>query len=123
MKKAIVVVGMVAMFAGCAFNPESMPIGQKDSTVYVDAGAPKKLATQESKAKVSVIVSLGKFKKAGESLDSFLNARLAGFSFFQVVDRKSQALAWHRLMRRVRQFRAKPYSISNGSIRRQRGLS
>ena len=91
MKKAIVVVGMVAMFAGCAFNPESMPIGQKDSTVYVDAGAPKKLATQESKAKVSVIVSLGKFKKAGESLDSFLNARLAGFSFFQVVDRKSQA--------------------------------
>ena len=82
------------MFAGCAFNPEAMPIGEKDSAVYVDAGAPKTLASKESKAKVSVIVSLGEYKdykQVGESLDSSLNARLSGFSFFEVVDRKSQA--------------------------------
>lgn len=94
MKKTIVVAGMVTMFAGCAFNPEAMPIGEKDSAVYVDAGAPKTLASKESKAKVSVIVSLGEYKdykQVGESLDSSLNARLSGFSFFEVVDRKSQA--------------------------------
>ena len=94
MKQIIVVAGMAAMFAGCAFNPESMPIGQRDTAVYVDAGAPKTLATEESKAKVAVIASVGEYKdykQVAESLDSSLNARLAGFSFFQVVDRKSQA--------------------------------
>ena len=92
--KKIVGVGMAALFAGCAFNPESMPIGQKDSTVYVDAGAPKTLATEEAKAKVAVITSLGEYKdykQVTESLDSSLNAKLASFSFFEVVDRKSQA--------------------------------
>ena len=94
MNKTIVAAGMFAMLAGCAFNPESMPIGQKDTTVYVDAGAPKSLATAESKAKVSVVISLGDYKdykQVGESLDSSLNARLSRFSFFEVVDRKSQA--------------------------------
>jgi len=92
--KKIVGVGMAVLFAGCAFNPESMPIGQKDSTVYVDAGAPKTLATDEAKAKVAVITTEGEYKNCKqmiESLDSSLNAKLAGFSFFEVVDRKSQA--------------------------------
>ena len=94
MKKVIVVAGIAALFAGCAFNPESMPLGQKDSMVYVDAGAPKTLATEEARAKVAVITSVGEYKdykQVAESLDSSLNAKLAGFSFFQVVDRKSQA--------------------------------
>lgn len=94
MNRIIVAVGMATMFAGCAFNPESMPIGPKDSTVYVDAGAPKTLATKEDKAKVAVITSVGEYKnytQVGESLDSSLNAKLSDFSFFQVVDRKSQA--------------------------------
>ena len=94
MNRIIAAVGMATMFAGCAFNPESMPVGQKDSMVYVDPSAPKTLATEESKAKVSVMTVLGdyqEYKQVGESMDSALNARLAGFSFFQVVDRKSQA--------------------------------
>ena len=91
MKQIIIVAGMVAMFAGCAFNPESMPV---DAAVYVDEGAPKTLDTKEEKAKVAVITSVGEFKdykQVGESLDSSLNAKLSGFSFFEVVDRKSQA--------------------------------
>ena len=94
MKKVIVGVGVVALAAGCAFNPESMPVGQRDSAVYVDAGAPKTLITEEAKAKVAVITSLGDYKdykQVADSLDSSLNAKLAGFSFFEVVDRKSQA--------------------------------
>lgn len=94
MNKAIVGIGVAALFAGCAFNPEAMPIGQKDSMVYVDEGAPKSLTTQEERAKVSVITSLGdytNFKQVGDSLDSSMNAKLAAFSFFEVVDRKSQA--------------------------------
>ncbi len=94
MKKIMIGVGMAVMLAGCAFNPESMAIGPKDSAVYVDAGAPKTLAKNEEKAKVAVIVSLGEYKaykQVGESLDSSLNAKLSGFSFFQVVDRKSAA--------------------------------
>lgn len=91
-KQMMVGVGAAALLAGCAFQPESMPVGQKDSMVYVDEGAPEKLSKQESKAKVSVITSLGdykEYKKVGEALDSCLNAKLAGFSFFTVVDRKS----------------------------------
>jgi len=94
MKKIMIGVGMAAMLAGCAFNPESMALGPKDSTVYVDAGAPKTLFAEESKAKVAVIASVGEYKdykQVGESLDSSLNAKLASFSFFQIVDRKSQA--------------------------------
>lgn len=94
MNRIIVAVGMATMFAGCAFNPESMPVGDKDSAVYVDAGAPKNLFASESKAKVAVITSVGEYtayKSVGETLDSSLNAKLGGFSFFQVVDRKSQA--------------------------------
>ena len=96
MNKIIVAAGMAAMFAGCAFNPESMPIvSPKDTTVYVDPGAAKTLYTKESKAKVAVVTSLGAYakdcKQVGETLDSSLNAKLSGFSFFQVVDRKSQA--------------------------------
>ena len=40
MKKIVAGTGIAILLAGCAFNPESMPIGQKDSTAYVDAGAP-----------------------------------------------------------------------------------
>lgn len=79
---------------GCAFNPESMQVGQKDSMVYVDKGAPRSLATKENKAKVAVITSVGEYKdyqQMAEALDSSLNAKLSGFSFFDVVDRKSQA--------------------------------
>ena len=94
MKQIMISASIAVMLAGCAFNPESMPIGQRDSTVYVDKGAPKTLASEESKAKVAVIASVGEYKdykQVGETLDSSLNAKLAGFSFFQVVDRKSQA--------------------------------
>ena len=94
MKQIIVGVGIAALFAGCAFNPESMPVGQRDSAVYVDKGAPKTLTTQEERAKVAVITSTGEYKdykQVAEMLDSSLNAKLAGFAFFQIVDRKSQA--------------------------------
>lgn len=94
MKQMLVGVGVAAMFAGCSFNPESMPVGQRDSAVYVDQGAPKTLTTQEAKAKVAVISSEGEYKERKQTadvLDSTLNAKLAGFAFFQVVDRKSQA--------------------------------
>ena len=94
MKRLIAGVCVAAGLAGCAFSPEAMPLGQKDSMVYVDEGAPKTLATNESKAKVSVITQLGDYKsygQVGESLDSSLNAKLSGFAFFQVVDRRSQA--------------------------------
>lgn len=94
MKKMASGLGVAVLIAGCAFNPEAMPVGQKDSAVYVDPGAPKTLATEEAKAKVAVITSVGEYKrhkKMAEALDSSLNAKLSGFSFFQVVDRKSQA--------------------------------
>ena len=87
-------IALGASITGCAFNPESMPVGQKDSQVYVDEGAPKSLATKENKAKVAVITSVGEYKdyqQMAEALDSSLNAKLSGFSFFEVVDRKSQA--------------------------------
>ena len=94
MNRIIAAVGMATMFAGCAFNPESMPVGDKDSAVYVDAGAPTNLSADEAKAKVAVITSVGEYadyKQVGEMLDSTLTAKLSGFSFFSVVDRKSQA--------------------------------
>lgn len=94
MKKIMVGMGVAALVVGCAFNPESMPVGQRDSAVYIDEGAPKTLLTQEEKAKVAVITTEGEYKdykQMAESLDSSLNAKLAGFSFFEVVDRKSQA--------------------------------
>ncbi len=93
MKKIMIVASMTAMLAGCAFNPEAMPVGEKDSVVYVDNGAPETLAKKESKAKVAVIADLGDYKaykQVGESLDSSLNDKLSKFSFFQIVDRKSQ---------------------------------
>lgn len=94
MKKLLVGFVGASVLAGCAFNPHTMPLGAKDSAVYVDAGAPQKLTTVEQKAKVAVIVSEGEYKnykQVAESLDSSLNAKLAGFAFFEVVDRKSQA--------------------------------
>lgn len=94
MKKLMVMAGISAIVAGCAFNPEAMPVGQRDSAVYVDEGAPKTLTTQEEKAKVAVISSVGEYKQyktTADVLDSTLNAKLAGFAFFEVVDRKSQA--------------------------------
>ena len=94
MKKGIVGSGIAALLAGCAFNPEAMPLGQRDSQVYVDAGAPKTLTTQEERAKVAVIASVGAYKnyaQVAEMLDSSLNSKLAEFAFFQVVDRKSQS--------------------------------
>lgn len=93
MKQMIIGMGIAVLFAGCGFNPQSMPVGQKDSTVYVDEGAPQTLATKEDKAKVAVIVDEGAYKdyrQVGEVLDSSLNQKLHKFSFFQVVDRKSQ---------------------------------
>lgn len=94
MKSVMASIGMAAMFAGCAFNPESMPVGQRDSAVYVDEGAPKTLTTKEDRAKVAVISSEGEFKQyktTADVLDSTLNAKLSGFAFFEIVDRKSQA--------------------------------
>lgn len=97
MKKLVNIIGIAALtgaVVGCAFNPESMPVGQRDTAVYVDDGAPKTLTTQEAKAKVAVISSEGEFKQykqTAEVLDSTLSAKLAGFAFFQVVDRKSSA--------------------------------
>lgn len=94
MGRLVMIVGASAIIAGCAFNPESMPVGQRDSAVYVDAGAAKTLAVEENKAKVAVISSVGEykqFKSTVDVLDSTLNAKLAGFAFFEVVDRKSQA--------------------------------
>lgn len=90
----MMVAGMAAMLAGCAFNPEAMPVGQRDSAVYVDEGAPKTLTTSEDRAKVAVISSEGeykKFKTTADVLDSSLSSKLAGFAFFEIVDRKSQA--------------------------------
>ena len=92
--KLLPCVAVGVAIAGCAFNPEAMPVGQKDSMVYVDEGAPQSLITSEKKAKVAVITSVGEYKdyqQTAESLDSSLNAKLSGFSFFEVVDRKSQA--------------------------------
>lgn len=94
MKSILTVAGVSAMIAGCAFNPESMPVGQRDSAVYVDESAPKTLTTKEERAKVAVISSEGEYKQykaTADVLDSTLNAKLAGFAFFEVVDRKSQA--------------------------------
>ena len=94
MSRLMVVAGISAMVVGCAFNPEAMPVGQRDSAVYVDKGAPKTLATKEEKAKVAVISSEGEYKKyktTADVLDSTLNAKLSGFAFFEMVDRKSQA--------------------------------
>ncbi len=94
MNKIMIGLGMSAIFAGCAFDPESMPIGQKDSAVYVDASAPKTLTTKEERAKVAVISSTGEYKQykaTADVLDSTLNAKLSGFAFFEIVDRKSQA--------------------------------
>jgi len=93
MKSTMIVAGMAAMLAGCAFNPEAMPLGQRDSAVYVDEGAPKTLNTKEKRAKVAVISSVGEYKDyktTADVLDSTLNAKLSGFAFFEIVDRKSQ---------------------------------
>ena len=94
MKRILTVAGVSAMIVGCAFNPETMPVGNRDSAVYVDEGASKTLATHEEKAKVAVISSEGKYKQyktTADVLDSTLSAKLAGFAFFEIVDRKSQA--------------------------------
>lgn len=93
MKKSMIGIGAAAMLAGCVFNPEAMQVGPKDSAVYVDEGAPKTLTSQEKRAKVAVIASVGEYKnykQVAEMLDSSLNSKLAEFAFFQVVDRKSQ---------------------------------
>lgn len=88
------VAAALLMTAGCAFNPESMPIGQKDNTVYVDPGAPKFLTQKEARAKVVVVATPGNYKdyaQVAESLDSSLNEKLSNFAFFEMVDRKSAA--------------------------------
>lgn len=94
MKQMVMGLGVALLLGGCAFNPESMPLASKDMLVYVDKDAPKTLLTKEKKAKVAVVTSVGEYgqyKAVAEALDSSLNARLSNFSFFQVVDRKSQA--------------------------------
>ena len=94
MKQFVYGIGLAVMLAGCAFNPESLPLGEKDSMVYVDEGAPKTLEKKETKFKVAVITSAGDYKalkKVTEALDSSFNAKLAALSFFQVFDRTIQA--------------------------------
>jgi len=94
MNTAATVVVLGGLVGGCAFAPESMPIGQKDNTVYVDAGAPKSLSKKESRAKVVVVATPGKYKnfaQVAESMDSGLNDNLSKFAFFEMVDRKSGA--------------------------------
>lgn len=91
MNKLMVGAGFAMLLMGCAFNPESMPLGQKDSLVYVDAGAPKSLDTKEDKAKVAVIAMIPQNKAVEDALDSTLNAKLSKFAFFEIVDRKSAA--------------------------------
>lgn len=94
MKKMLFGAGLIAFLAGCAFNPESISLGPRDSQVYVDAGASTSLTKKENRAKVAVITSVGQYKdhsQVAEMLDSSLNAKLSGFAFFEMVDRKSQA--------------------------------
>lgn len=82
------------LVGGCAFTPETMPMGQRDNDVYVDPEAPKSLSQNESRAKVVVVATPGNFKdykQVAESMDSFLNDRLSSFAFFEMVDRKSGA--------------------------------
>lgn len=83
-----ILLGGVAAVSGCAFNPETMPIMQRDQAVYVDAGAPKRNA--EAKAKVAVRVSVGEYTQyatVGNSLATTLGERLSNFAFFDLVDR------------------------------------
>lgn len=89
MKQILIAAGAVALFAGCTFTPESMPVGPKDSLVYVDAGAPESLATKENRTKVAVIAMIPQDKSIEDALDSALNAKLSKFAFFELVDRKS----------------------------------
>lgn len=80
--------------AGCAFNPESMPITARDNNVYVDPGAATSLDRKEHRFKVAVATSVGDYKdykQVAEALDSSLNAKLANYAFFEMVDRKSAA--------------------------------
>lgn len=98
MKKMIRFIATTAMLGGfvggCAFSPESMPIGEKDNDVYVDPGAPKFLEQKESRAKVVVVATPGNYKyyaQVSESLDSSLNEKLSNFAFFEMVDRKNAA--------------------------------
>lgn len=89
-----VLVAGAALISGCAFNPESMPITERDRAVYVDAEAPQSLAVKENRAKVAVSTSVGVYKgvePVAESLDSALTARLSSFAFFEMADRKSAA--------------------------------
>lgn len=80
--------GVAAVVSGCAFNPETMPIMQRDQAVYIDAEAPNRNA--EAKAKVAVRVSVGDYQQyaiVGKSLATTLGERLSNFAFFDLVDR------------------------------------
>lgn len=80
-----------AVCTGCAFNPETMPITQRDQAVYVDAGAPKRNA--EKKARVAVQASVGEYRQykiIADSLSSSLRDRLAQFAFFDLLDKSNK---------------------------------
>lgn len=86
----LVIVASAMVVAGCAFNPETMPVMERDQSVYVDKGAPKR--GNEVKAKVAVVVSLGEYKQyaaVGRSLSSSLCDKISKFAFFDLVDRDS----------------------------------
>lgn len=86
------------LVSGCAFDPYTMArVSPRDTTdMYVDAGADApRVPGKTEKAKVAVKVSLGAYadKKGYEgvadAMDSGINADLANFAFFEIVDRKS----------------------------------
>lgn len=86
----LVIVASAMVVAGCAFNPETMPVMERDQSVYVDKGAPKR--GNEVKARVAVVVSLGEYKQyaaVGRSLSSSLCDKISKFAFFDLVDRES----------------------------------
>lgn len=90
---AVAAVGL-AVVTGCAFNPESMPVMDRDSAVYVDQDAPKTLNQAEKRAKVAVVVSPGgypAYAQVCDAMNSTLSADLSKFAFFEVVDRSSAA--------------------------------
>lgn len=88
--KRLMIVATAIVLAGCAFNPETMPVMERDQSVYVDKGAPKR--GNEVKARVAVVVSLGEYKQyaaVGRSLSSSLCDKISKFAFFDLVDRES----------------------------------
>ena len=92
MVKAATAAAVGVVIGGCAFQPETLPVTQRDQETYVDAGAPKR--GKEVKAKVAVRASVGGYKQyavIAEALSSSLSDRIAQFAFFDLVDRGNAA--------------------------------